>query len=87
MDPTMQRPSNGARRIDTEALKAERPLADVVASYGIALRREGAGTYRALCPVHQEHTPSFWIDARGAASEQHYFCFGCCAFRRKTNSR
>ncbi len=75
----MQRPSNGARRIDTEALKAERPLADVVASYGIALRREGAGSYRALCPVHQEHTPSFWIDARGAASEQHYFCFGCSA--------
>ena len=36
----------------------------MVASYGIALRREGAGTYRALCPFHQEHTPSFWIDAR-----------------------
>ena len=74
----MQRPSNGARRIDTEALKAERPLADVVASYGIALRREGAGTYRALCPVHQEHTPSFWIDARDTSSS-HYFCFGCSA--------
>jgi DNA primase len=73
----MLRSSSAARRIDTEALKRERPLADVVASYGIALRRESAGTYRALCPFHQERTPSFWVDVRGGASEQHYFCFGC----------
>jgi hypothetical protein len=51
-------------------------LADVVASYGITLRRERAGTYRALCPFHQERTPSFWIDARDSFAE-HYFCFGC----------
>ena len=74
----MPRPSSTARRIDTEALKRERPLADVVASYGIALRRESAGTYRALCPFHQEHTPSFWIDARNN-SDEHYWCFGCSA--------
>jgi DNA primase len=73
----MLHPSNAARRIDTEALKRERPLADVVASYGIALRREGTGTYRALCPFHQEHTPSFWIDARGDSSDHHFYCFGC----------
>jgi DNA primase len=74
----MARSSSAARRIDTEALKAERPLADVVASYGIALRHESHGTYRALCPFHQEHTPSFWIDARDAGSS-HYYCFGCQA--------
>jgi len=73
----MLHPSNAARRIDTDALKRERPLADVVASYGIALRRESAGTYRALCPFHQERTPSFWIDMRGDTSAHHYFCFGC----------
>src|SRR5258708_5116973 len=72
----MIRSTNPGRRIDAEALKRERPLADVVASYGIALRRESAGTYRALCPFHQERTPSFWIDARDGSSE-HYFCFGC----------
>jgi len=72
----MLRASNPVHRIDTEALKRERPLADVVASYGIALRRESAGTYRALCPFHQERTPSFWIDARDGSNE-HYFCFGC----------
>jgi DNA primase len=78
MEPAMLHPSSAARRIDAEALKRERPLADVVASYGIALRRESAGTYRALCPFHQEHTPSFWIDARDPSSS-HYFCFGCLA--------
>jgi DNA primase len=72
----MIRSTNPGRRIDAEAIKRERPLADVVASYGIALRRESAGTYRALCPFHQERTPSFWIDARDGSSA-HYFCFGC----------
>ena len=33
MGQAMLRPTNGARRIDTEALKAERPLVDVVAAY------------------------------------------------------
>ena len=70
--------SNAAKRIDTETLKRERPLVDVVASYGIALKRESAGTYRALCPFHQERTPSFWIDARDGSNE-HYWCFGCSA--------
>src|ERR687886_897621 len=78
MEMAMPRTTSTARRIDTEALKRERPLADVVASYGIALRRESAGTYRALCPFHQERTPSFWIDARDDSNE-HYWCFGCTA--------
>jgi DNA primase len=52
-------------------------LADVISSYGVTLRRDGAGTFRALCPFHQEHTPSFWIDARDPDHE-HYFCFGSC---------
>jgi DNA primase len=64
--------------IDTDALKRERPLADVVAACGVTLRRESAGTFRGLCPFHQERTPSFWIDARDAADE-HYFCFACSA--------
>jgi DNA primase len=76
----MVQPSKTTQRIDTDALKRERPLVDVVASYGIALRREGSGTYRALCPFHQERTPSFWIDMRAEVSEHHYFCFGCLAY-------
>ena len=61
-------------RIDTEALKRERPLPEVIASYGIALRRESAGTYRALCPFHQERTPSFWVDARDVEDQHYYWC-------------
>src|SRR5436309_10036970 len=71
----------GARKrmfIDTDALKRERPLADVVAACGVALRRESAGTFRGLCPFHEERTPSFWIDAREEA-DSHYYCFGCQA--------
>ena len=49
----------------------------MISSYGVTLRREGAGTFRALCPFHQEHTPSFWIDARDPTNE-HYWCFGNC---------
>ncbi len=74
----MVRPTRAANRVDTETLKRERPLADVIASYGIALRRESAGTYRALCPFHQERSPSFWVDARDTSNE-HYWCFGCSA--------
>ena len=58
--------------INTEALKREHPLADVVAACGVELRRESAGTFRGLCPFHAERTPSFWIDARNV-DDQHYF--------------
>jgi hypothetical protein len=63
--------STTAGRVDTDTLKRERPLADVVASFGISLRPEGAGTYGALCPFHKKRTPSFWIDARDRSAE-HY---------------
>ena len=52
----MIRPTNAARRIDTEALKRERPLADVIASYGVTLRRESAGT-SAHCARSTRSTP------------------------------
>jgi DNA primase len=66
------------RRIDVEELKRSRPLADVVAASGVSLRRAGNGTFRGLCPFHEERTPSFWIDARDPLNE-HYWCFGCAA--------
>jgi DNA primase len=65
-------------RVDVGELKRMRPLADVVAASGISLRRAGQGTFRGLCPFHQERTPSFWIDARDPSNE-HYWCFGCTA--------
>ena len=64
-------------QIDVDALKRERPLVDVIASYGIDLRREGNATYRCLCPFHRERTPSFWIDVRDPSNE-HFHCYGEC---------
>ncbi len=55
-----------------EEIKVRTDLADLIASYGIQLKRAG-GSYKACCPFHHEKTPSFNIQpARGL-----YHCFGC----------
>jgi DNA primase len=63
--------------IDTEALKRERPLADVVAAFGVSLRQGSRGLFWGLCPFHRERTPSFCVDMRDA-DNQHYFCYSAC---------
>jgi DNA primase len=63
-------------RIDTEVLKRERPLADVVEASGILLRRGTRGLFWALCPFHQERTPSFAVDVRDERNA-HFHCYGC----------
>ena len=56
---------------DIEALKARRPIEDVAGRY-LRLRPSGARLV-ALCPFHQEKTPSFTVDPR----RQTYRCWGC----------
>jgi DNA primase catalytic core len=57
-----------------EHIKSANELAAVVAERGIALKRKGK-VLVALCPFHQEKTPSFTITpAKGL-----YHCFGCGA--------
>jgi DNA primase catalytic core len=57
-----------------EYIKSANELAAVVAERGIALKRKGK-VLVALCPFHQEKTPSFTITpAKGL-----YHCFGCGA--------
>lgn len=41
----------------------------------ITLRKAGASRYKALCPFHDEKTPSFSVNV----DEQFYYCFGCQA--------
>ena len=49
-------------------------IADVIRSY-IPIKKAGGGTWKALCPFHNEKTPSFTIsEQRGR-----YHCFGCGA--------
>lgn len=52
---------------------AANDIADVVGSY-FPLKRAGA-IFKALCPFHQERTPSFTVNPR----LQIYHCFGCGA--------
>ena len=56
-----------------ETLRQRIDLIDCLSSH-IELKPAGA-SYKALCPFHDEKTPSFVVQ-RG---EQHYHCFGCGA--------
>ncbi len=47
--------------IDTDTLKREHPIAEVIARYGAQLRRQGRALV-ALCPFHRETKPSFTVD-------------------------
>jgi DNA primase len=48
-------------------------LVEVLSSY-IQLKRAG-GSYKALCPFHEEKSPSFVLQS----GDDHYHCFGCGA--------
>ena len=55
-----------------ERVRAANDLAQVAAGYGIQLKRAGANLI-ALCPFHDERTPSFNI----RSADQYFHCFGC----------
>src|SRR5579872_754962 len=60
-------------RESLEVLRSRIDLIEVLSPY-LKLQRAGAA-YKALCPFHEEKTPSFVIQ-RG---DSHYHCFGCGA--------
>ncbi len=66
-------PRSDARScIDTEALRREHPIADVVASYGIELRRVGSAMV-GRCPFHQDGgQPNFHVYPSGR-----WICYRC----------
>ncbi len=55
-----------------EEVRARTDIADLIASYGIPLKRV-SGHYVACCPFHKEKTPSFHIQPE----KGFYHCFGC----------
>jgi DNA primase len=56
-----------------EQIAAANDIAEVIGSY-FPLKRAGAN-FKALCPFHQEKTPSFTV----SPSRQTFHCFGCDA--------
>lgn len=56
-----------------ERLRSKIDLVDLVGAH-VQLKRSGA-THKALCPFHEEKTPSFQVQA----GDDHYHCFGCGA--------
>lgn len=56
-----------------EQVAAASDIVEVISSY-FPLKRAGT-EFRALCPFHQEKTPSFYV----SPSKQSYYCHGCGA--------
>jgi len=55
-----------------DEIRARSNIVDIIGSI-VQLKRAGSGVYKALCPFHQEKTPSFTVNE----NKQVYHCFGC----------
>ena len=63
-------------RIAQETVEQVAAASDIVAVIGSYFPLKRAGTeFRAICPFHQEKTPSFFVNP----SKQTYYCHGCGA--------
>src|ERR1700693_5133233 len=68
-------PMAGRIRDEDIAVVRERSAIDEVVGEYLQLRNAGGGSLKALCPFHDEKTPSFNVTpARGL-----FYCFSCAA--------
>ena len=65
----------GRIRDEDIALVRERSAIEEVVGEYLQLRNAGAGSLKALCPFHDEKTPSFTV----SAARNVYYCHGCGA--------
>jgi DNA primase len=57
---------------DIDTLRERADIVDVISGYS-QLKRSGGHTFKGLCPLHSEKTPSFTVDAAKGL----WHCFGC----------
>ncbi len=57
-----------------EEVRSRNNIVDVISECGVALRQVGSN-HKALCPFHEEKTPSFSV----SSERQMFYCFGCQA--------
>jgi len=55
-----------------QEIKSKIDIVDLVSEY-LSMKPSGTGSFKALCPFHQEKTPSFYI----SRPRQSWHCFGC----------
>ena len=55
-----------------QEIKARTDIVELIGSF-VQLKRSGSGSFKGLCPFHQEKTPSFHVDG----ARQMFHCFGC----------
>jgi DNA primase len=60
------------RQEDIAAVRERSPIVEVVGEY-LQLRPAGGGSWKGLCPFHDEKTPSFNV----TPGKELYFCFSC----------
>jgi DNA primase len=60
------------RQEDIAAVRERSPIADVVGEY-LQLRPAGGGSFKGLCPFHDEKTPSFNV----TPGKELFYCFSC----------
>jgi DNA primase len=67
--------TSAGSHLDIAAIKLTYPLLEIVERAGVRLKRSGSHRWQALCPFHEERTPSFFVDVE----RQRFVCFGCKA--------
>jgi DNA primase len=60
------------RRSDIDEVRSRTNLADIVGDF-VTLKSAGGGSFKGLCPFHEERSPSFHVRPQVGF----YHCFGC----------
>jgi DNA primase catalytic core len=66
-------------RVNIEALRQELQIDKVAEALGMELRDEAPDRKKALCPFHDDRSPSLLIDASRNRGPQHFHCYACGA--------